>query len=199
MLLAIVVPSTIEYVGGTVNGEQRIFEQSAGVWVAEAEQSDNDLYVIDLELTDAAGNRSRHTETIYYRLPGFVYDRTQEDVDNKRPKACLNARDLERTESNTELIADYIGVPVRIRKDWKAGDLPRRSDYLRIRDNVEKIRSGYAIRADTPETPEQPLNTYQKWNDIEHILHDVFWIYMNNKNNIEYCGELSAGEEIGVI
>lgn len=199
MLLLIVVPSAIEYVGGTVNGEQRIFEQSAGVWVAEAEQSDNDLYVIDLELTDAAGNRSRHTETIYYRLPGFVYDRTQEDVDNKRPKACLNARDLERTESNTELIADYIGVPVRIRKDWKAGDLPRNSDYLRIRDNVEKIRSGYAIRADTPETPEQPLNTYQKWNDIEHILHDVFWIYMNNKNNIEYCGELAAGEEIGVI
>lgn len=199
MLLSIVVPSAIEYVGGTVNGEQRIFEQSAGVWVAEVEQSDNDLYVIDLELTDAAGNRSRHTETIYYRLPGFVYDRTQEDVDNKRPKACLNARDLERTESNTELIADYIGVPVRIRKDWKAGDLPRNSDYLRIRDNVEKIRSGYAIRADTPETPEQPLNTYQKWNDIEHILHDVFWIYMNNKNNIEYCGELAAGEEIGVI
>lgn len=199
MLLLIVVPSAIEYVGGTVNGEQRIFEQSAGVWVAEAEQSVNDLYVIDLELTDAAGNRSRHTETIYYRLPGFVYDRTQEDVDNKRPKACLNARDLERTESNTELIADYIGVSVRIRKDWKAGDLPRNSDYLRIRDNVEKIRSGYAIRADTPETPEQPLNTYQKWNDIEHILHDVFWIYMNNKNNIEYCGELAAGEEIGVI
>lgn len=199
MLLSIVVPSAIEYVGGTVNGEQRIFEQSAGVWVAEAEQSDNDLYVIDLELTDAAGNRSRHTETIYYRLPSFVYDRTQEDVDNKRPKACLNAKDLERTESNTELIADYIGVPVRIRKDWKAGDLPRNSDYLRIRDNVEKIRRGYVIRADTPETPAQPLNTYQKWNDIEHILHDVFWIYMNNKNNIEYCGELAAGEEIGVI
>lgn len=199
MLLAIVVPSTIEYVGGTVNGEQRIFEQSAGVWVAEAEQSDNDLYVIDLELTDAAGNRSRHTETIYYRLPRFVYDRTQEDVDNKRLKACLNAKDLERTESNTELIADYIGVPVRIRKDWKAGDIPRNSDYLRIRDNVEKIRSGYAIRADTPETPAQPLNTYQKWNDIEHILHDVFWIYINNKNNTEYCSELAAGEEIGVI
>lgn len=199
MLLSIVVPSAIEYVGGTVNGEQRIFEQSAGVWVAEAEQSDNDLYVIDLELTDAAGNRSRHTETIYYRLPRFVYDRTQEDVDNKRPKACLNAKDLERTESNTELIADYIGVPVRIRKDWKAGDLPRNSDYLRIRDNVEKIRRGYVIRADTPETPVQPLNTYQKWNDIEHILHDVFWIYLTNKNNIEYCGELAAGEEIGVI
>lgn len=199
MLLSIVVPSAIEYVGGTVNGEQRIFEQSAGVWVAEVEQSVNDLYTIDLELTDAAGNRSRHTETIYYRLPRFVYDRTQEDVDNKRPKACLNAKDLERTESNTELIADYIGVPVRIRKDWKAGDLPRNSDYLRIRDNVEKIRRGYAIRADTPETPAQPLNTYQKWNDIERILHDVFWIYMINKNNIEYCGELAAGEEIGVI
>lgn len=199
MLLTIVVPSTIEYVGGTVNGEQRIFEKSVGVWATTVEQSNTDQYTLDLELIDTAGNRSRHTETIYYRLPSFVYDRTQEDVDNKRPKAYLNARDLERTESNTELIADYIGVPVRIRKDWKAGDLPRSSDYLRIRDNVEKIRSGYAIRADTPETPAQPLNTYQKWNDIEHILHDVFWIYMNNKNNIEYCGELSAGEKIGVI
>lgn len=199
MLLTIVVPSTIEYVGGTVNGEQRIFEKSVGVWATTVEQSNTDQYTLDLELIDTAGNRSRHTETIYYRLPSFVYDRTQEDVDNKRPKAYLNARDLERTESNTELIADYIGVPVRIRKDWKVGDLPRSSDYLRIRDNVEKIRSGYAIRADTPETPAQPLNTYQKWNDIEHILHDVFWIYMNNKNNIEYCGELSAGEKIGVI
>lgn len=129
----------------------------------------------------------------------FVFDRRREDVENRTQKAYLNASDLLRTERNTELIAGYIGTPAVVRTDWKTGDIPRNSDYRRIRDNVEKIRSGYAIRADTPETPMQPLNTYQKWNDIEHILHDVFWIYINNKNNLAYCGEVTAGEEIGVI
>ena len=134
-----------------------------------------------------------------YVLPYFITDRSQLDIDVRTAKGFINASDMERVETTTELIAGYIAVPVTVKKNWKIGDLPRVSDFKRIRDNVEKIRSGYVIRADTPETPVQPLNTWQKWNDLEQILYDIFWIYFNNLNNKDYCGEISAGEEIGVI
>lgn len=128
----------------------------------------------------------------------FVYDRSAEDVLQKTKKGVLNADDLNRIEKNTAVIAGRIAVPV-ITKTWVIGSLPRVSDYKRIRDNVAGIRAGYGVREDTPETPGQPLNTWQKWNDIEHILHDVNDIYERTEQARPYCGEISAGEEIGVI
>lgn len=200
MLLSLTLASNIEYVRGRINGEVVNFEQDiTGAWVASVNQSSDDLYHIDLEIEDAAGNIGTYVDTIRYVLPRFVIDRTQEDVEQKTPKGYINASDLERVESNAELIAGYIAAPISVKKDWKTGDLPRASDFKRISDNVEKIRSSYVIRADTPQTPAHPLNTWQKWNDLERILYDVFWIYINNYNNKDYCGEISAGEEIGVI
>lgn len=156
-----------------------------------------------------------------YETPIFVYDRTQEDVDRVRElnrkylegtiteqekeewtghmKGALNAWDLRRIERNTELIGGYVTVPVTVKTGWGVCDLPRESDYKRIRDNVERIREFGAGMPSIPETPVQPLNTYQKWNDIEKILHDIFWLYIGNYNNKDYCGEISCGEEIGVI
>ena len=55
------------------------------------------------------------------------------------------------------------------------------------------------IYTSTPEVPEQPLNDYKKWNAIERILHDVYVIYSGNISNVDYCGEIATGEEIGVI
>lgn len=129
----------------------------------------------------------------------FIYDRSQADIEDKTAKGYINASDLVRVESNTEQIAGRIAVPVTVNKAWSNGDLPRVSDFKRIRDNVERIRNGFVILPTTPETPGQPLNTWQKWNAIEHILHDVYQIYDSNLNNRNYCGEISAGEEIGVI
>lgn len=200
MVLTLALASNIEYVRGRINGEAVAFEQDlAGSWVTNVDQSSDNRYELDLEMEDAAGNIGTYHETIVYVLPRFITDRTQLDIDERTAKGFINASDMERVESNTELIAGYLAVPVTVKKNWKTGDLPRVSDFKRIRDNVEKIRSGYVIRADTPETPAQPLNTWQKWNDLEQILYDVFWIYFNNLNNKDYCGEISAGEEIGVI
>lgn len=201
MLMALNVDSDIAYVGGTINGETRLFEyrEMLGQWVAEVDQAADSTYRLDLELIDEAGNRSRYADTVVYFLPTFIFDRTGEDIRGHTRKAYINAADLDRIERNTELIAGYIKVPAAV-KSWKRGDIPRISDYRRIRDNVEKIRLGYAIRADTPKTPVQPLNTYRKWNDLEHILHDVFWIYMGNLNNYIYCGEdVGCGEGTGLI
>ena len=200
MVLKLALASRIEYVRGWINGKAAVFEQDlTGAWVTDVDQSIDNCYELDLEMEDAAGNIGTHQETIVYVLPYFITDRSQLDIDERTAKGFINASDMERVETNTELIAGYIAVPVTVKKNWKIGDLPRVSDFKRIRDNVEKIRSGYVIRADTPETPVQPLNTWQKWNDLEQILYDVFWIYFNNLNNKDYCGEISAGEEIGVI
>lgn len=128
----------------------------------------------------------------------FVYDRSAQDVLQRTKKGVLNAEDINRIESNTETIAGKIAVPVTV-KSWPVGGLPRVSDYKRIRDNVERIRQGYGIRADTPATPEQPLNSYQKWNDIEKILHDVNDIYDRTESARAYCGEVFAGEGVGIL
>lgn len=128
----------------------------------------------------------------------FVYDRSAQDVLQRTKKGVLNAEDINRIENNTETIADKIAVPVTV-KSWSVGGLPRVSDYKRIRDNVERIRQGYGIRSDTPVTPEQPLNTYQKWNDIERILFDVNDLYDRTENARAYCGEIFAGEGVGIL
>ena len=128
----------------------------------------------------------------------FVYDRSAQDVLQMTKKGVLNAEDINRIENNTWDIADKIAVPVTV-KSWSVGGLPRVSDYKRIRDNVERIRQGYGIRSDTPVTPEQPLNTYQKWNDIERILFDVNDLYDRTENARAYCGEIFAGEGVGIL
>ena len=128
----------------------------------------------------------------------FVYDRSAQDVLQITKKGVLNADDINRIENNTGDIADKIAVPVTV-KSWSVGGLPRVSDYKRIRDNVERIRQGYGIRSDTPVTPEQPLNTYQKWNDIERILFDVNDLYDRTENARAYCGEIFAGEGVGIL
>ena len=128
----------------------------------------------------------------------FVYDRSAQDVLQMTKKGVLNAEDINRIENNTGDIADKIAVPVTV-KSWPVGGLPRVSDYKRIRDNVERIRQGYGIRSDTPATPEQPLNTYQKWNDIERILFDVNDLYDRTENARAYCGEIFAGEGVGIL
>ena len=128
----------------------------------------------------------------------FVYDRSAQDVLQMTKKGVLNADDINRIENNTWDIADKIAVPVTV-KSWSVGGLPRVSDYKRIRDNVERIRQGYGIRSDTPVTPEQPLNTYQKWNDIERILFDVNDLYDRTENARAYCGEIFAGEGVGIL
>lgn len=201
MDIAVNVGSSIVYVGGTVNGEIKLFQPSenVGIWTVNVEQSKDSLYALQLELIDEAGNHSSYDNTIFYELPYFVYDRSQKDIENRTAKAYLNANDLNRIEKDTELIAEYLHVNVEVRT-WNTSNLPRASDFKRILDNVKKLLAVYAVREDTPKLPEQPLNTYQKWNDIEHILHDLFWIYIGNLNNICYCGEeISCGEGIGVI
>lgn len=109
-------------------------------------------------------------------------------------KGCLNYTDLNRIEQNLYLLSLVLEVEVET-KYWEPGDIPVSSDYSRIRNNVETIRNAYTTYKDTPKTPEEPLVTYEKYNDIEKILLDIYTILLAHFHY--YCGELYSGDETG--
>ena len=191
--VAIAVPSDIVYVAGTINGTETVWQEINGSWYGYADAAEDCTYRLWVEMYDAAGNRSEYTDTLYYELPWFVTDRTEEDIARRTKKAYLNASDLNRIEKNAYTIGGLAVLHIPSKTDWKTGDLPRASDWERIRENVEKVRS-FAHRTTTPETPEHPINDYRKLNAIEQILKDAFDMYVTNKKNIAYAGEIYAGE-----
>lgn len=136
-------------------------------------------------------------------------------------KGTLNYTDLNRIEGNSLELARMVGVSIDAPKtNWTMTDIPTQRDFRRIRDNVQKIRSSNYVHSDTPATPELPLNRYEKINDIEKILFDVYDMYTRNmaaiyyvgeiwdelelfdlinEKNIDYIDEIWIDEEIGVI
>lgn len=158
----------------------------------------------------------------------WIFDRTQNDVnhvidlnqkyisgtitdDEKAEwasdlKGALNASDLNRIEGNIAELASDISKEVLsfnaksiVTKQWSGTGLPRVSDFLRIRTNVQALRDAWYTTGTTPDTPDPPLNYFEKINDIERILHDLYTTYVNTIRSYDYCGEFYAGEEVGYI
>lgn len=221
--IALDLPSSIVYVAGYVNDVMTVFQQdrlNTVRWRADVEAAEDSLYHIVLEMYDEAGNVAYYDETLEYILPAFIYDRTQADVDYVNElrrigwqnmtqkqreewlgglKGCLNTSDLKRIENDIYVIAQLLKVRLQTNKD-NLPEIPDNLYFQQMLDNVEKLRGLGYIHADTPLTPRQPLNTYQKINDIEHILHDIYEVYNANNSHFYYCGtEIFAGEENGLL
>lgn len=191
--VAIEVGSDIVYVAGTINGVDTVWQEYNGLWYGYADSSRDNLYHFWVEMYDEAGNRSEYEDTLYYEMPWFVTDRTQEDIDNRTERAYINAGDLNRIEKNTYTICGLIDIVVETKTDWAVGDIPRVADFARILEQIGKMYA-FAHYHTTPAPPERPLNTFQKYNDVEQIQKDCFAIYVGNKKNIVYAGEIYAGE-----
>lgn len=191
--IAVTAPSDIVYVAGTINGVDTVWQEINGKWYGYADAVEDCTYNVWVEMYDEAGNRSEYTASMYYELPWFVTDRTAEDIEGRTEKAFLNARDMNRIEKNSYTIGNLAALVIDAKYDWVVGELPRSSDFKRIRLQVQKLRD-YAHRSTTPEVPPSPLNHYQKLNDIEQIQKDCFDIFVGNKKNASYAGEFYAGE-----
>lgn len=77
-------------------------------------------------------------------------------------------------------------------------EIPRVSFYQQLLDAIILLRNTLYIYQSTPLVPQQALNTFQKWNDIEQILYDIHDLVMI----VDYDrsgNELYAGQAIGVI
>lgn len=110
-------------------------------------------------------------------------------------KGAINTSDLERVQNNIQLLSDVLELDLIVPA---VPELPNCTFYSSVVNNTESIRNAYCIHAMTPETPEVPLNTYSKWNDIERILSDVYEILLNNF--YYYCGsEIYAGDDTGLL
>lgn len=164
-----------------------------------------------------------HEQMSYTYWFVFVYDRTQKDTlraielngkmldrtitqEEKEEwmagiKGALSLLDLQRIEWNTRLIGDFELIKLSVSvKEWKRGDIPKVSDFVRILDNIQKIRGSWAIMSDTPRTPKQPMTVYHKWNDVEKIMHDITYTYARTYESRYYTGsDIYTGEGIGIL
>lgn len=127
-----------------------------------------------------------------------VFDRTQQDVINRRTKGAINASDLNRIDGNSKFLSILLRVSIETR-EWSMADFPTAYEQARISINAQTLRDVYYTYPDTPPTPSPPLNTWQKINDLEKILHDLHELYSKNKDTGTYTGEIFAGDSIGVI
>lgn len=211
----------ITYVAGTVNGVETVFIQDEAYpvkWRATVDVAEDSLYHIYLEMYDEAGNKSTYENTIEYILPWFVYDRTQADVDRVQElrnigwenmtdsektewqqgmKGAFNLSDVRRNENNCYVIAQLLNIFLVTCKD-NLPTYPDKTYFDSLLKNVTALRNAGYRYAETPEVPQQPINTYQKINDIEKILHDIYEVY--NSNFVHYAGEeIYAGQSIGLL
>ena len=112
-------------------------------------------------------------------------------------KGALNNSDLLRIETDIQILADVLELPLTTYADG-IPELPRESYFGNLLSNIEAIRQASAIHSDTPKAPENPVNDYEKINDIEKILSDIYGILMNNFHY--YAGnEIYAGDEFGLL
>lgn len=123
----------------------------------------------------------------------FSVDETEEWMNGM--KGALNLSDLQRIQNNTQLLSDVLELGLTVED---VPNCPNENFFKSLVDNTDSIRNSYMIHSSTPLTPSLPLNTYQKINDIEKILEDVYLILMNNFSY--YCGnEIYAGDETGLL
>lgn len=159
-------------------------------------------------------------------VPEFIYDRTQEDVDlvkelnakyqndtitndekavwNGELKGALNLSDLQRNERNLYCISELLNLSldtnfVPSTHSYTIPEIPKESYYTNLLGNVQEAYDTDRLYTDTPNVPEGQLNTYEKWNAIEHILHDVYYVASSETDGTNYCGEIYTGQMVGLI
>ena len=110
-------------------------------------------------------------------------------------KGALNLSDMQRIQNNIQLLSDVLELNLTVSD---VPEHPNETFLTSVLNNAEIIRNAYMIHSYTPQTPSMPVNTYQKLNDIEKILGDVYGILLNNFNY--YCGsEIYSGDDTGLL
>lgn len=106
-------------------------------------------------------------------------------------KGAFNRSDYKRIQDTIRLISDVLELGL---ETFTTPTIITRRELDETLMNIEFIRRNSPILyKDTPKTPDYPLNTYEKLNDVEKILDDVYTLLFNNF--YDYTGEVIAGAE----
>lgn len=146
-----------------------------------------------------------------------IIDRTQADIDRVNAlkgipwekmtleqrrewtsglKGCLNEKDFERIEGNIHILSDVLELGL-MTCEGNIPYIPNMTYWANLLSNIEKIREAYSVHPDTPKVPEMPINIFEKVNNIEKILLDVYEIIMTNFYYLSIDG-FKMGEEVGL-
>jgi hypothetical protein len=142
-----------------------------------------------------------YAKSLLTKIKAEGYESLEEDEKKsweRGLKGFLNYTDLNRIEANILELSQIFNLNLRC-KSWEMIDIPVTLELQRICFNVRKIREKNYIYKETPETPSLPLNHYQKINDIEKILYDVYVCYSENSREVDYVEEIYTDEQIGVL
>ncbi len=112
-------------------------------------------------------------------------------------KGCMNYTDFLRIENNIQILLDVLEIDSASYVE-NVPEFLQESYFADMRNNVAAIREGYCVHDDTPQVPELPYNTWEKYNAIEQILADVYEVISAQFHY--YAGEeIYAGEETGLL
>ncbi len=138
-------------------------------------------------------------------MDDLIYDRTQADVtyalnnpsSESFLKGAYNYVDFNRVESWCEYIANALNsynykVDVMVKTNWSMSDFPTDQDFERIRQNILNLKNAYVTFTAVPANLKNI--TYQKANDIERILDELFSILKHMENFFVYSGVANSGQ-----
>ncbi len=110
-------------------------------------------------------------------------------------KGSINTSDLLRIKNNIELLAEVLELNITISD---VPEIPTQAYFEEIRTNVQAIRNCHFCYVSTPNAPAAPLNTFDKWNDVERIIADAYYLLTDNFHH--YAGEqLFAGDSFALL
>lgn len=110
-------------------------------------------------------------------------------------KGSINRSDYDRIKNNILLLSDIFELKINMDD---APTFPDKAYYEKLLEYIEIIRKAYCVRPTTPVTPKMPLNRFDKWNAVEKILDDVYFILTSNF--FYYAGAgLYSGGDIGLL
>ena len=102
-------------------------------------------------------------------------------------KGALNASDLNRIESNQQFILNLLSAQYALtfKTNWLMTDFVEDSDENRILMNLKTLMQPFNFEEE-PQVPEKPLNYFEKINQIENIILQMYDKYYSKIKYYEF-------------
>ena len=102
-------------------------------------------------------------------------------------KGALNSSDLNRIESNQQFILNILSNQyiLTFKTNWLMTDFVEDSDENRILMNLKTLMQPFNFEEE-PQVPEKPLNYFEKINQIENIILQMYNKYYSKIKHYEF-------------
>ena len=218
----VTLPGSALYVSGTVNKVLVTWTNVSGnTWQAEAERSEDDIYVVELSVTAASGTVTSLSTVLFYSGLHLITDRTAADVARWQElrekgyaamtateriqwlgnmKGAYNFTDLNRVEGAVAYIAQKLtalGYPFSptVKLNWSMEDIPTKADMLRYFGNVASLRTQLPVYTGISTAPSAGESLdYSKANELEKVLLEINYRVDMIPESWIYSGEIFSGE-----